>query len=62
MSINEGTLDRIVRVVFGLVLVALAVVGPRTPLGWLGIVPLVTGAVRFCPLYRVIGIRTTKHA
>jgi hypothetical protein len=62
MSINEGTLDRIVRVVFGLVLVALAVVGPRTPLGWLGIIPLVTGAVGFCPLYRVIGIRTTKHA
>jgi hypothetical protein len=62
MSINEGTLDRIVRVVFGLVLVALALVGPRTPLGWLGIIPLVTGAVGFCPLYRVIGIRTTKHA
>lgn len=62
MSINEGALDRIVRVVLGLVLVALAVVGPRTPLGWLGIIPLVTGAVGFCPLYRVIGIRTTKHA
>jgi hypothetical protein len=62
MSINEGPLDRIVRVVLGLVLVSLAVFGPRTPLGWLGIVPIVTGAVGFCPLYRVIGIRTTKHA
>jgi membrane protein implicated in regulation of membrane protease activity len=62
MSINEGTLDRIVRVVLGLALLSLAVVGPQTPLGWLGIVPLVTGAVGFCPLYRVIGIRTTKHA
>ena len=62
MSVNEGTLDRVVRVVLGLVLMSLAFVGPRTPLGWLGIVPLVTGAVGFCPFYRVAGIRTTKHA
>jgi hypothetical protein len=62
MSINEGTLDRVVRVVLGLVLVSLAIVGPQTPLAWVGIVPLVTGAVGFCPIYRVIGLRTTKQA
>lgn len=60
MLMNEGTLDRAIRVVLGLGLLAMAVVGPKTWLGWFGIVPLVTGLVGFCPLYRLVGIRTTK--
>lgn len=57
---NIGTLDRIVRIVLGIVLVALVFVGPETRWGWLGLVPLITGVVGFCPLYRLLGI-TTRH-
>lgn len=56
--LNEGTLDRAIRVVIGIVLVSLVFVGPRTPLGWIGVVPLATGAIGFCPLYRLLGINT----
>lgn len=62
MMLNEGKVDRVVRVVLGLALLAMVFVGPQTWLGWLGVVPLVTGLVGFCPLYRLIGIRTTKAA
>lgn len=60
MMLNEGKLDRGVRVVLGLALLAMVFVGPRTWLGWFGVVPLVTGLVGFCPIYRLLGIRTTK--
>jgi hypothetical protein len=53
MKTNETALDRVVRVVLGVVLLALVFVGPHTAWGWLGLVPLITGAVGFCPLYRV---------
>jgi len=55
---NEGTIDRALRIVFGLVILALVVVGPKTPFGFLGLVPLVTGILGFCPLYRLVGLRT----
>jgi hypothetical protein len=55
---NEGTLDRAIRVVVGLVLLSLVFVGPATPWGLVGLLPLLTGIVGFCPLYRVIGIDT----
>ena len=55
---NEGTVDRVVRVVLGLGLLSLVFVGPHTWLGLIGLVPLLTGAVGFCPLYRVLGLRT----
>jgi hypothetical protein len=58
MTHNEGTVDRVVRIVLGLVLLSLIFVGPHTWFGLLGLVPLVTGAVGFCPLYRVLGLRT----
>ncbi len=45
MTRNEGTIDRVLRVVLGLILLALVFVGPQTPWGWIGIVPLVTGLV-----------------
>ncbi len=46
------------RSVAGLVLLALAFVGPKTWLGLVGIVPLITGLAGYCPLYRVLGIKT----
>ena len=62
MPLNESSTDRVIRVVLGLVLLALVFVGPATPWGWLGLVPLITGAVGFCPLYRVLGLSTRKAA
>ena len=58
MSRNEGIIDRALRIILGLGLLALVFVGPQTPWGWIGLVPLVTGLVGFCPLYRLIGINT----
>jgi Inner membrane protein YgaP-like, transmembrane domain len=58
MTANVGTIDRILRIVVGLVLVALVFVGPKTPWGWIGMVPLLTGLVRFCPAYTLLGLNT----
>ncbi len=60
MKTNETGLDRAVRVVLGMILLALVFVGPHTAWGWLGLVPLITGAVGFCPLYRLF--RTPRTA
>ncbi|MFT3707143.1 MAG: DUF2892 domain-containing protein [Archangium sp.] len=57
--INEGPIDRALRVILGAGVVSLAVVGPQTPWAWLGLIPLITGLVGFCPLYRLLGISTT---
>ena len=61
MKRNEGTIDRVVRVALGVALLALVFVGPQTWLGLIGVVPLVTGLVGYCPLYRVLGL-STAHA
>jgi hypothetical protein len=55
---NEHTLDRVVRVALGLVLLAMVFVGPRTAWGWLGLIPLLTGALGSCPIYTLLGIGT----
>ena len=55
---NEGTLDRFIRVVIGIALLSLTVAGPKSMLGLIGVVPLVTGIVGFCPLYRLVGLST----
>lgn len=57
---NEGTFDRVVRIVLGLALLSLVFIGPRTWLGLIGLVPLATGFFGFCPLYRLFGIRTCR--
>ena len=58
MSINVGGLDRIARIVVGLVLIALAVTGTLGAWAYVGIVPLATGLIKFCPLYAILGLRT----
>ena len=60
MPHNEGTVDRAVRVVLGLVLLASVFVGPQGSLGWLGIIRLATGLAGFCSFHRLVGIRTTE--
>ena len=59
---NIGKADRVIRIVLGLILISLVFVGPRTPWGWLGLIPLLTAVVSFCPLYRLIGIKHLLHA
>lgn len=61
---NVGNVDKVIRILLGLVLIALVFVGPQTPWGWIGIVPLATGLIGFCPLYSILGINTcgTKKA
>ncbi|MDE1943628.1 MAG: DUF2892 domain-containing protein [Betaproteobacteria bacterium] len=58
MNVNEGGLDRVVRVVVGLVLIAMAATGKVGAWGWIGVVPLLTGLVGFCPAYRLFGFST----
>lgn len=58
MKANVGTVDRAVRVVLGLVLLALVFVGPQTLWGLVGLVPLATALVGFCPAYRIVGLST----
>jgi hypothetical protein len=58
MTRNEATWDRVLRVVLGLALLSLVVVGPQTLWGLIGLVPLVTGLAGYCPLYQVIGLST----
>ena len=60
MKLNIGSMDRIARVVVGLGLMALAATGVVGVWGWIGVVPVVTGAVGFCPAYTLLGINTCK--
>lgn len=55
---NEHTVERILRVLLGVGLLTIAFVGPQTPWGYLGIVPLLTGLLGSCPLYTLLGIST----
>jgi hypothetical protein len=58
MKVNEGLVDRILRVVVGAGVLSLAFVGPQTPWAYLGLIPLATGLVGFCPLYALLGVNT----
>jgi hypothetical protein len=62
MEKNVGNLDKLVRVVVGVALLAMVFIGPQTPWGWLGLIPLGTAALGWCPLYTVLGIRTCPLA
>ena len=58
MKANVGNIDRAIRIVLGLGLIGLTLMGEIGLWGWLGIVPLATGVFRFCPVYLPLGIRT----
>lgn len=55
---NEHPIERAGRVILGLGLITIALVGPKTPWGFLGVVPLATGLLGSCPLYTLFGINT----
>jgi hypothetical protein len=61
MTNNMGTIDRVIRIVVGLVLLSLIVLVPEAPWRWvglIGIVPLVTAIIGWCPAYSLIGVNT----
>ncbi len=53
--------DRTIRLVIGLGLIAMTFIGPKTPWGFIGFIPLITAGIGFCPLYRLLGISTNWH-
>lgn len=57
---NIGTADRVIRIVVGLVLLSLTVIGPHTKWGLLGLVPLLTATAKYCPLYSIFHMRTNR--
>lgn len=62
MTNNVGTLDRAVRILAGLALLSLVFVGPKTLWGLIGLVPLATGLISWCPAYSLLGIKTRLTA
>lgn len=58
MKKNVGGIDKLLRIVVGLVLIILASTGTIGLWGWIGVVPLVTGLIGNCPLYSLFGFKT----
>ncbi len=58
MQTNVGGIDKIARIVVGLALLATIVVGPKTLWGLIGVVPLATALLNFCPAYTLLGVNT----
>ena len=58
MECNSGTVDRAARVIVGIALIAMAATGTIGAWGYIGVVPLLTGAIGFCPAYAIFGMNT----
>lgn len=58
MKANVGGIDRTLRILVGIALIALAATGTVGAWGWIGVVPLVTGLFKFCPFYPLLGMST----
>lgn len=58
MSRNIGSIDRALRAIVGLAALSLVFVGPQTVWGWLGLIPLATAVLGWCPPYTLLGIST----
>lgn len=61
MKMNIGGIERIARITLGMAVLSLAFVGPESPWAYLGIFPLVTGLVGWCPPYALLGFSTCKN-
>lgn len=59
---NIGSADRLIRIILGVVLLAMVFVGPKTAWGWIGLVPLATALLGWCPPYQLLGINTNKSS
>jgi hypothetical protein len=62
MTPNVGGIDRGLRIAAGLLLLSLVFVGPGTSWGWIGLVPLLTGLARWCPVYVPLGLSSCPRA
>ena len=60
MKQNVGSIDRVLRILVGIVLIALVFVGPKTSGGWIGVIVLTTGLFNFCPAYLPFKLSTKK--
>lgn len=60
LTANLGTTDRILRILLGIVLIGLTLGGQIGAWGWIGLVPLVTAFVKFCPAYALLGLRSCR--
>ena len=60
MNKNIGSVDRLTRIIIGIVLIALTINGNIGAWGWIGIIPLATALINFCPLYRILGFSSRK--
>lgn len=58
LVVSEHPIERVLRVLVGLGILSLVFIGPKTPWGWLGLIPVLTGATGLCPLYTLLGIST----
>jgi len=61
MKVNDGNIDRIIRITSGVVIVTFTALGMVSPWGWLAIVLIVSGVLRNCTLYSLLGINTCKR-
>lgn len=61
MKKNIGSVERVIRVIAGIAILSLAFVGPQSPWAYLGIIPLATGLMGWCPAYALLGISTCKN-
>ncbi|SEF78476.1 YgaP family membrane protein [Marinobacterium lutimaris] len=62
MKANVGGIDRILRIIVGIALIAATLTGALPVWGWIGVIPLATGLFSFCPLYSLIGVCTKKSS
>ena len=58
LLVTEHPIERVVRTLVGIAVLSLVFLGPKSPWGWLGLIPLVTGLTGLCPLYTLLGIST----
>ena len=58
LVVTEHPVERVLRTLVGLALISLVFLGPKSPWGWIGLIPFLTGVSGFCPLYTLLGIST----
>jgi hypothetical protein len=58
LAVTEHPVERVLRVLIGVVVLSLVFIGPKTAWGWIGLLPVLTGMTGLCPLYTILGIST----
>ena len=61
MKVNVGTIDRVLRITSGVIIITLTALGMISPWGWLAIGLIISGVIRNCTLYYLLGINTCKR-